>query len=34
MSPAQMALHAVIVRALRTIANAWEKWLEEQKLDN
>lgn len=32
MTPAEMALHAVVIRSLRTVANAWEKWLEEQKL--
>jgi len=34
MSPAKMALYAVIVRSLRTIANALERWIEEQKLDD
>lgn len=33
MTPAEMALHAIVIRSMRAVANAWEKWLEEQKLD-
>lgn len=34
MTPAEMSLHVIIIRSMRTIANAWERWVEEQKLED
>lgn len=33
MNASLYALHAVIIRALRTIANAYERWLKDQRID-